>query len=59
MPLSGKEMIKLYEREGWQVIGQRGSHVRMEKGSLHETIPLHKELAKGTEHKLLKILRKG
>jgi predicted RNA binding protein YcfA (HicA-like mRNA interferase family) len=54
MPLSGKEMLKLFERAGWSVLRQRGSHVRALKGKEHETIPMHKELAKGTESCLLK-----
>jgi predicted RNA binding protein YcfA (HicA-like mRNA interferase family) len=61
MPLSGKEMVRLYERCDWFVLRQRGSHVQMGKGSLRETIPLHSELKKGLERKLLKRLglRKG
>lgn len=42
MPMSGKEMIKLYKKYGWLVTSQRGSHVRVQKGSQFETIPLHK-----------------
>lgn len=57
MPLSGKEMVKLYERNGWTVIRQRGSHVTLGKGGERETIPMHKELATGTEKKLLKRLK--
>jgi predicted RNA binding protein YcfA (HicA-like mRNA interferase family) len=57
MPLSGKEMLKLYEQAGWTVIHQKGSHVQVEKGSLHETIPMHKELKKGLERALLKGLK--
>ncbi len=56
MPLSGKEMIRLYEKHGWVQVRQRGSHVQMQKGVLRETIPLHKELKKGLESKLLKTL---
>ncbi len=56
MPMSGKEMIRLYEQHGWVQVRQNGSHIRMRKGSLVETIPLHKELRKGTEHALLKKL---
>jgi predicted RNA binding protein YcfA (HicA-like mRNA interferase family) len=61
MPLSGKEMVKLYEKHGWSVLRQRGSHVQMGKGNQRETVPLHDELKKGLERKLLKRLglRKG
>lgn len=59
MPLSGKEMLKLYERAGWHFVRQCGSHVRVTKGKEHETIPMHRELAPGTEHKLLKRLEEN
>lgn len=54
MPLSGKEMVRLYECHGWIVLRQRGSHVRVGKGSDRESMPLHSELKKGMEIKLLK-----
>lgn len=56
MPLSGKEMLRLYQKAGWIILRQKGSHVVVGKGSERETIPLHRELKKGTEHKLLKKL---
>jgi predicted RNA binding protein YcfA (HicA-like mRNA interferase family) len=57
MPLSGKEMLRLYERNGWVYIRQVGSHVRVKKGTESETIPMHRELKTGTEHDLLKRLK--
>jgi predicted RNA binding protein YcfA (HicA-like mRNA interferase family) len=59
MPLSGKEMLKLYERDGWAVLRQKGSHVRVVKESVHESIPMHKELDKGMEAKLIKVLERN
>jgi len=59
MPMSGKDMVKLYEENGWQVLRQKGSHVIMGKGNKRETVPMHKELKKGLEHKLLKNLKAG
>lgn len=57
MPLSGKEMAKLFLRAGWVVRHQKGSHlVMVHPSGRHESIPQHRELATGTEHKLLKIL---
>jgi predicted RNA binding protein YcfA (HicA-like mRNA interferase family) len=44
MPLSGKEMLRLYMKAGWEVIHQKGSHVQVAKENLHETIPMHREL---------------
>ena len=54
MPFSGREMVRLYKRAGWILLRQRGSHVQMGKGEGRETIPLHRELRKGLEKKLLK-----
>jgi predicted RNA binding protein YcfA (HicA-like mRNA interferase family) len=56
MPLSGEDVLKLYKKAGWKIISQRGSHVKVGKGSLREIIPLHKELKKGLEQALLKRL---
>lgn len=55
MPMSGKEMLKLFEKNGWTKKRQKGSHVTVHKeGEAPETIPLHKELKTGLEKKLLK-----
>ena len=55
MPLSGEEMLKLYLKSGWTKVRQKGSHVIVKKdGETPETIPMHKELKKGLEAKLLK-----
>jgi predicted RNA binding protein YcfA (HicA-like mRNA interferase family) len=59
MPMNGKELLKRFLKAGWRRKGQKGSHIQVEKGALHETIPMHKELAKGTERYLLKILEKS
>jgi predicted RNA binding protein YcfA (HicA-like mRNA interferase family) len=56
MPLSGEEMLKLYRKAGWVIVHRKGSHVKVGKGHLRETIPLHKELARGLERALLKRL---
>jgi predicted RNA binding protein YcfA (HicA-like mRNA interferase family) len=56
MPMSGEQMLKLYRKAGWAVISRRGSHVKVGKSGLRETIPLHRELAKGLERKLQKRL---
>ncbi len=48
--LSGEEMIRLLKKLGYDVIRQRGSHVRMRHPAGRDTltVPLHKELAPGT-----------
>ena len=56
MPLSGKAMLKLYLRSGWVVLRRKGSHTIIGKGVQRETIPMHRELKKGTERALLKRL---
>lgn len=57
MPLSGKEMKRLFEKNGWVELRQKGSHVVMGKDNDRETIPMHRELKKGLERKLLKRLK--
>jgi predicted RNA binding protein YcfA (HicA-like mRNA interferase family) len=57
MPMSGKEMLRIFLNEGWQVLRQKGSHVAVGKDGQVETIPMHRELAKGTEHGLLKRIK--
>jgi len=57
VPLSGKDMLKLYLKAGWKVLRQKGSHVILGKNEKRETIPMHKELKKGLEKKLLKRLK--
>ncbi len=59
MPMSGKEMLKLYLKNGWIKLRQTGSHVRLQKGNLKESIPMHKELKKGLERALLKKLNEN
>jgi predicted RNA binding protein YcfA (HicA-like mRNA interferase family) len=57
MPISGKDMVKLFEAQGWKVIRQKGSHITMAKGADRATIPNHRELKKGTEHSIRKKLK--
>ena len=58
MPISGKEMLAKYKKEGWKKIRQgKGDHVIVGKGKLRVSIPMHKELKKGLEQELFKILR--
>jgi predicted RNA binding protein YcfA (HicA-like mRNA interferase family) len=54
--LSGEQVLRLYMKAGWVVMNRRGSHVKVGKVGLRETIPLHRELARGLERKLLKRL---
>ena len=58
MPLSGKELLKRYLKNGWVLLRKNGSHFIVGKGEHRETIPMHKELKKGLEIALLKRLEK-
>lgn len=48
--VSGPRLIKVLEADGWSVVRQRGSHVRLKKTGrrIALVVPLHKELRKGT-----------
>ena len=46
--LSGEELIQVLRKYGYKIVRQKGSHVR-----LPVTVPLHKELAKGTLKNIL------
>ena len=51
--LSGKEILKIFSLFDFEAISQRGSHVKLRRilsGDIKQslTIPLHKELDKGT-----------
>jgi predicted RNA binding protein YcfA (HicA-like mRNA interferase family) len=56
VPRSGEQVLRLYLKAGWTILGRRGSHVKVGKDGLRETIPMHKELAIGLERKLMKRL---
>lgn len=55
--ISGKKLISCLVRLGYQVVRQRGSHVRLEKsteiGTHKITIPNHNPIAKGTLNDIL------
>ncbi|MDB4278546.1 type II toxin-antitoxin system HicA family toxin [Deltaproteobacteria bacterium] len=41
MPISGKEVVRRLRALGWEVVGQRGSHVKMRRGERRTTVPVH------------------
>lgn len=59
MPRTGKEMIKLYLKHGYEIVkGQgKGSHVKLRKGEKTMIVPMHGELKKGLERAMLKYLK--
>ena len=59
MPISGKDLCKLFEKAGYKIVpgGGKGSHIKFKKkGCPTVIIPNHKELSKGLEHALMKLL---
>ena len=58
MPVvSGDKLIKLLTKLGYEIVRQKGSHVRLRKkteiGEHNITVPEHKEIAKGTLNDIL------
>lgn len=57
MPMTPREMIKLLKQNGFVVISQNGSHVKLknEATGKQTTVPYHsKSLKKGLEQAILK-----
>ena len=54
--LSGKEVLKIFERFGWEFSRQSGSHMVMTKDSeiASLSIPKHREVANGTLRSLIR-----
>ena len=56
--ISGLAFIKKLRKQGFVIVRQKGSHIRLEKntkeGTIKLTVPNHKNLKKGTLHRLLK-----
>ena len=55
--LSGAETVRNFQRFGWQVSRQRGSHIIMTKpGELASlSVPDHRSVAKGTLRGLIRV----
>jgi predicted RNA binding protein YcfA (HicA-like mRNA interferase family) len=58
--VSGYEVIHALQRIGFDIVGQKGSHVRLKKKTSKETriaiVPIHDELTPGT---LLSVIRQS
>jgi len=56
--ISGKEAIKVFQEIGYEIVRQRGSHLRLrdKKDPLHKplSVPDHKEIKPGLLRKLIK-----
>jgi len=53
--LSGKDLITILQKAGFQKVRQKGSHVSLQKGEFKTVVPLHNELARGTLLGILKL----
>lgn len=55
--VSGNDVVKLLQHLGYQVVRQRGSHIRLKKvtslGEHNITVSAHRVLAKGTLNDIL------
>ena len=57
MPMTSKEMISYLKKNGFEIISQNGSHVKMYNPQTEKTVivPYHcKDLKKGMEQAILK-----
>jgi len=54
--ISGKEAVKAFEKAGWRIVGQVGSHLVMTKAGMRAnlSVPQHKELSVGTLRTLIR-----
>ena len=56
--ISGEKAVKCFEKQGYRIVRQKGSHIRMRHKSDGSkkplTIPKHKVLGKGLLRKLLR-----
>jgi predicted RNA binding protein YcfA (HicA-like mRNA interferase family) len=55
--ISGANAVRAFERDGWKIRAQVGSHLAMTKGGASATlsIPQHKELRPGTLRSLIRL----
>ncbi|WFN33694.1 type II toxin-antitoxin system HicA family toxin [Methanogenium sp. S4BF] len=54
LPISGKDMVRVFSKIGFQVERKRGSHIIMSRGDEILVIPDHNPISKGTERELIK-----
>ena len=55
--VSGQDMVRFLEKLGYEIMRQKGSHIRLRKitivGEHNITVPSHKIIAKGTLNDIL------
>jgi predicted RNA binding protein YcfA (HicA-like mRNA interferase family) len=54
--VSGRIVVRAFEKDGWRLARQRGSHMCLVKNgySATLTVPDHKEIARGTLRSLIR-----
>ena len=56
--VSGSELLKTPQKAGFTILRQKGSHISLEKvdptGVWRTIVPMHREIAGGTLHDILK-----
>ncbi|MBI4155692.1 MAG: type II toxin-antitoxin system HicA family toxin [Candidatus Zambryskibacteria bacterium] len=53
--LSAKELVKIFEKAGYFIVRQKGSHIRMRHENMDTiTIPNHKIIGRGLLKKILR-----
>ena len=52
--VTGDEAVRAFQRIGFRILRQRGSHVQMTDGSRHVTVPAHDAIRPGTLKSMLR-----
>jgi len=52
--ISGHQLVRALLQGGWRFVRQKGSHVRLQRGYRHVSVPLHETLKRGTLAGILK-----
>ncbi len=56
--VSGREIIRILTKIGFEIVGRKGSHVRLKRRRNREllivVVPMHRELARGTLRSILR-----
>lgn len=54
--MSGRAVVRAFERDGWKMVRQRGSHMILVKNGrmVSLSVPDHKEIARGTLRSLIR-----
>ena len=53
--LGYREVLRAFERAGWEIVSQRGSHIKLRKGKRTLILPAHNPLKRSTLAKIIKM----